>query len=52
MGKGGGEENEVESMKWFPMAAEQGDAESQFQMGYAYSNGWVGFEEDPLRAAE
>ena len=31
--------DEVEAVKWFRKAAEQGDARAQFHLGFAYSNG-------------
>ena len=33
------EKNSEESVKWFRLAAEQGDADAQYNMGCAYSNG-------------
>ena len=31
--------DEAEAMKWWQMAAEQGDAEAQFNLGWAYFQG-------------
>ena len=31
--------DKVEAIKWYRLAANQGDADAQFNLGYAYSNG-------------
>ncbi len=31
--------DKIESVKWYRLAAEQGDANAQFNMGVAYGNG-------------
>ena len=32
-------ENYIEALKWYRMAAEQGDAEAQYNLGVMYNNG-------------
>ena len=49
IGKGGVEKNEVEALKWYRKAAEQGYAEAQYDLGFMYANG-LGFEKIEVEA--
>jgi len=40
------------AVEWFQKAAEQGDVQGQFSVGYMYATGESGFEKDPEKAAE
>ena len=44
-GIGDDDEDEVLAVKWWRKAAEQGHAEAQYQLGYAYQHG-IGVERD------
>ena len=42
-------EDDAEALKWYRMAAEQGNAPAQFSLGFMYANG-EGVPEDYVRA--
>ena len=48
-GAKGVSEDDVEAVRWYRMAAEQGDANAQFNLGVMYDNG-EGVSEDDVEA--
>jgi TPR repeat protein len=44
------QEDDVEAVKWFRLAAEQGDASAQYNLGVMYTNG-EGVPKDDVTAA-
>ena len=44
--------NEVEAVKWFRKAAEQGDADAQFYLGWAYVTNGEGVPKDEVEAVK
>jgi TPR repeat protein len=47
----GVEEDQLEAVKWYAKAAEQGDAKAQFDLGRMYDNG-EGVEQDKAEAVK
>ena len=43
-------QNDVEALKWYRMAAEQGDAKAQYNLGAMYNNGGEGVDRDYVLA--